>query len=190
MARIRVAPLRRVLSLQGDAERAGLRVSELALTLSRHAGREIQWADQGNEVLNRDWNPDALHTVRAIAAYSEYPTRGIFWRKRPFALPKDPRDHASLRRIFDGDDTTFPHLMRHSDNKGLWVPVDFPEPLAASEPAWWMVGSVPRVLQELARIEAVISVTEQSKDALLAAHAELKAIFSAAAEAKLPVVID
>ena len=46
--------------------------------------------------------------------------------------------------------------MRHSDNRGFWLPVDYPEPAASSEVAWWRIGSTQGLGRELEGITPLI----------------------------------
>lgn len=181
MATIRVSPLHPTLGDDGPA-----RVSRLMDHLSTEADADATWRDDGAEALAQPWEPRVLHTVRALAAHIDYPP-SFLGIKRGFKLRKDPRDSPSLQRIFDGDDTTFPHLMRHSDNKGLWVPASLPVPVVANEQQWWMVGSVLGVLEELDRIEARLG---EGGPRVQEAHAALRTIFATARDAGLPVIID
>ena len=181
MATIRVSPLHTVLDEDGPA-----RVSRLMEHLSTEAGVDAAWVDDGQETLAQPWDPMVLHAVRSLAAHMEYPP-SFLGIKRAYKLGKDPRASASLQRIFDGDQTAFPHLMRHSDNKGLWVPAALPAPVAANEQQWWMVGSVPGVLEELGRLESRV---DEGGPRLRQAFESLKAIFETARRAGLPVIID
>ena len=170
----------------GEGNDGPVRARALMEHLSAETGSDAMWADSGREVLAEPWDPHPLHAVRSLAAHVDYP-RKLLFVPLPFKLLDDPRDYPSLRRIFDGEQTTFPHLMRHSDNKGLWVPVPLPHPVLANEEAWWMVGSVHGVLDELERL---VPLLEETDPALQDAHATLTRIFTAARDASLPVIID
>ena len=167
-------------------ETAASRVAEIQAHLGRTVGRPCEWEDTGEVVLAEVFDPNLLHTVRSLAAHQEYPDRFLFV-KRGFRLYDDPRDHPGLRRIFDGDETAFPHLMRHSDNKGFWLPVDLEEPIATSEPEWWMTGSVRGVLGELARLEPLLAEVDPR---VREAWDTLQRLFAAAREHNLPVILD
>lgn len=167
-------------------EDARTRVEAIMASLSEDADADIRWEDDGDVVLSEIFDPLSLHAVRSLAAHQEYPARFLFV-KRPFRLLDDPRDHPGLRRIFDGDDTSFPHLMRHSDNKGFYVPAPFRFPGECHEPEWWKIGSVHGVLEELERLAPLLDdVDPRLKDA----YGSLRRIFEAARDAGLPVIID
>ncbi len=162
------------------------RVAAIMRSLGEAAGVEVAWDDAGEVELSELFDPFALHAVRSLAAHQEYPARLLFFR-RGFRLLDDPRDHPGLRRIFDGDPTEFPHLMRHSDNKGFFVPAAFDEPVECHEPEWWKIGSVPGVLDELARLTPHL---EGADARLVEAHAGLRRVFERAKATGLPVIID
>jgi hypothetical protein len=183
---IRVGPLSTFLTRSTPEPEARSRVAALCAHLEEQLGRPINWKDEGPTLLEEPWNAFELHALRSLAAHQEYPVRFLLF-KQNFRLREDPRDHPGLRKIFDGSTTAFPHLMRHSDNKGMWIPVGFDHPLPANEPQWWMVGSVQGVVEELGRIAPHVA----GEDARLReAFERLQRIFGAAAEAGLPVVID
>ena len=66
-------------------------------------------------------------------------------------------------------------------------PSNTPVPVVANEPQWWMVGSVPGVLDELARVAARV---DEGGDLLRGAHQRLASVFETARDAGLPVIID
>lgn len=167
-------------------EDAKARVEAIQASLSESVGADATWSDDGEIELCELFDPYRLHAVRSLAAHQEYPARILFF-KRGFRLREDPRDHPGLRRIFDGDHTAFPHLMRHSDNKGFFVPPAFPHPGECHEPEWWKIGSVRGVLDELDRLEPLL---EGEDPRLRDAWSSLRRVFERAAEAGLPVIID
>ena len=146
MSIVRVAPLHAALGEGSEEE-----VRSLMRDIVELADIEAGWDDEGAEVLSQDWDIFDLHGVRSLAAHLDYPPRALGMR-RGFKLLDDPRDSKSLKKIFEGAETTFPHLMRHSDNKGLWIPLLLPEPVCVDEEKWWMIGSVPGALAELERV--------------------------------------
>ena len=115
----------------------------------------------------------------------------IPWIKE-FVLPEDPRDHRSLQKIYDGKQTRYPHLMRHSDNRGFWLPVDYSEPAASSEAAWWRIGSSQGLGRELEGLTPLIEAlpTGFDREYLEQAHAFFVRAVSTANEHKLPVIIE
>lgn len=162
------------------------RVAAIMRSLGEAAGAEVRWEDDGEVELAELFDPFALHAVRSLAAHQEYPARLLFFR-RGFRLLDDPRDHPGLRRIFDGEHTVFPHLMRHSDNKGFYVPAAFDQPVECHEPEWWKIGSVPGVVEELDRLAPHLADTDPR---LKEAHDTLRRVFERAQTAGLPVIID
>jgi len=169
-----------------DPADAQARVAAIQDSLSTATQAEVRWDDDGEVLLSQVFDPFSLHAVRSLAAHLEYPARTLFV-KRKFKLLDDPRDHPGLRRIFDGDHTNYPHLMRHSDNKGFFVPSAFDHPAECHEAEWWKIGSVPGLLDELSRLEPLL---EGADDRLTEAWNGLRHIFACADEARLPVIID
>ena len=99
----------------------------------------------------------------------------------------DPRDHGGLRRIFAGAETSFPHMMRHSDNRGFYVPGDYERPELGSESEWWKVGATQRLLEELQRLLPMI---QTHAPALSDAHERLLAAATVACAEDLPIILD
>jgi hypothetical protein len=129
--------------------------------------------------------------LRSLAAHQTLPHRILFIPTR-FRLRADPRTHSGLRQIYGGADTDFPHLMRHSDNRGFWVPADFPEPIESNEPKWWRIGSVPRLNAELERIGGLIEGLPPGDDRrqLESGYEVFHGATAKAVALQLPVIID
>lgn len=125
-----------------------------------------------------------LHALRSLAAWHEYPI------EKEFVLLEDPRDHLSLRKIYDGEQTRYPHLMRHSDNRGFWLPVDYPGRAASGEVAWWLIGSSHGLGRELEGITPLIEALPPGADreCLEKAHGFFVRAVSTANEHDLPVI--
>ena len=127
-----------------------------------------------------------LHALRSLAAWHEYP------QQAKFVLPEDPRDHPSLKQIYRGEQTRYPHLMRHSDNRGFWFPVDYPEPAACNETGWWLIGSSQGLGRELGRIARLIKALPPGPDReyLEQAYAFFLRAVTSAKKHELPVIIE
>lgn len=135
-----------------DEATARARVATLQADLSQAAGMEVSWPDEGETALRRQMQARHLHALRSFAAHLEYPSKFLVFEQR-FRVLDDPREHKGLRKIYDGQPTVFEHLMRHSDDRGFYFPVDFPAPATTSEVKWWKIGSTLRLREELQRIE-------------------------------------
>jgi hypothetical protein len=136
-----------------DEATARERVSTLQSDLSAASGCEVRWEDEGEVAMRRSIDARHLHALRSFAAHLEYPSRFLVFAQS-FRVLDDPRDHKGLRKIYDGQPTTHEHLMRHSDDRGFYVPVDFPSPCTTSEAKWWKIGSTQRLHDELTRVES------------------------------------
>ena len=134
------------------AETARERVATLQRDLSEATGCDVSWEDAGEVVLRRSIDSRHLHALRSFAAHLEYPPKILFFLQERFRVLDDPRDHKGLRKIYDGQPTTFEHLMRHSDDRGFYFPADFASPATSSESKWWMIGSSGRLCEELQRL--------------------------------------
>ena len=165
---------------------AEARVKAIQESLTQTLGVEVRWPDEGDVAFTGSTEQRILHALRSLAAWHEYPT------DKEFALPEDPRDHRSLQKIYDGKQTRYPHLMRHSDNRGFWLPVDYPEPAASSEAAWWRIGSSQGLGRELEGLTPLIEAlpTGVDREYLEQAHAFFVRAVSTANEHKLPVIIE
>ena len=145
------------------------------------------------------WSADmagysTLHDVRRIAAYldcdrqlpaastgqsSKDPCLEGYWAavegKESGFVGRLFRPRPKYRREFD-------HLIIHSDAEGYYLPIDFPDvlfPPAHLEIAGGMVGSVPRLLQEIERLARRLEIpvgvetdTDELSDLLRAPLAE------------------
>lgn len=167
------------------------RVRAMQDFLSDVVGSDVRWEDAGETAFEEDTESRALHALRSLAAFHEYPPR-MFFMKRAFKLLEDPRDHPSLRRIYQGDDTAYPHLMRHSDNRGFWFPAEYSEPYVSNEPQWWCIGSVVGLERELERLGPLIAGLGEGPDRTFLEESRgffLRAA-SAACAASLPLIIE
>jgi hypothetical protein len=136
-----------------DETSARERQERLASTVSDASSTDASWSDEGDIEFHQSLDPRNLHALRSFAAHQEYPPKLRLFGGR-FRVLDDPRDHKSLRKIYDGARTQFEHLMRHSDDRGFYFPTEFASPCPAGETKWWMIGSAPRLREELARIES------------------------------------
>lgn len=174
------------------ADRAASRVRAMQDHITQSVGIEVRWTDEGDVAFAKTTDMRVLHGLRSLAAWNEYPPRTLLLFRRPFRLLDDPRDHPSLRRIYSGDDTAFPHLMRHSDNRGFWFPADFPEPAECNEEQWWRIGSLPGLDRELARLGPMVAALPAGADRqyLEEGLAFLRKAVEAALGAGLPLIIE
>lgn len=170
-----------------DAELARDRVEQIQAALSEKTSCDVTWADEGPMALSRRFDARLLHALRSFAAHHEHPPR-IKLLRRTFKVLDDPRDHKSLRKIYEGAPTQYEHLMRHSDNRGFYVPCEFPEPAVSNEQQWWMIGSSPRLRDELARIETLFD--EETPDEVREATRLLHEAASVSASRGLPLIWD
>ena len=162
------------------------RVKAIQESLTQTLGVEVRWPDEGGVAFTESTEQRVLHAIRSLAAWHEYPM------DKEFALPEDPRDHRSLQKIYDGKQTRYPHLMRHSDNRGFWLPVDYPQPAVSSEAAWWRIGSSQGLGRELEGITPLIEALPAGADReyLEKAHAFFVRAVSTANEHVLPIIIE
>ncbi len=154
-------------------------------------GREVAWRDEGEVALAECGEARLLHGLRALAAHHEYPP-GWGPLRRAFRLAPDPRTSASLRKIYDGADTRFVHLMRHSDNRGFWFPLDYDTPQSCGEPDWWMVGSAVGLARELEQVAALLPAVGRDPDraALETALEQWRRVAQTSAATGLPIIIE
>ncbi|RMG94726.1 MAG: hypothetical protein D6705_15450 [Deltaproteobacteria bacterium] len=172
-------------------EEARRRVAAMWRHMSDTLGREVRWRDDGDVVFAASTDVRWLHGLRAVAAHGEYPRR-IGPLRLGFRLPRDPRHHRGLRRIYDGAPTSYPHLMRHSDNRGFWLPIEFDDPMECGEPQWWKVGSAVRLSREL---DAVAREVARPRVGRVRAQIErfldlFRSAAATAVSARLPIVIE
>jgi hypothetical protein len=167
-------------------QRAEARVKAIQDSLTQTLGVDVRWPDMGGVAFTESTERRMLHVLRALAAWHEYPM------EQEFALLADPRDHRSLQKVYDGEPTRYPHLMRHSDNRGFWFPVDYPEPAASSEAAWWRIGSSQGLARELEGITPLIDALPPGADRELLeqAHAFFVRAVRTANTYQLPVIIE
>jgi len=168
-------------------QQARERVNAIQGSLTDALGMEVRWRDEGGVAFTETTERRMLHGLRSLAAWHEYPHH-----QAEFVLPEDPRDHPSLKQIYRGEQTGYPHLMRHSDNRGFWFPVDYSEPTASSEAAWWLIGSSQGLGRELERMTPLIEALSPGADreCLEQAHAFFVRAVSKANESALPVIIE
>jgi hypothetical protein len=177
-----------------DAEEAERRVRAIQTDLSQRLGVDAHWPDTpvpGPPAYSTRIPKRMLHGLRSLAAHATRPHRVLFIPTR-FRLLADPRTHSGLRAIYQGAETEFPHLMRHSDNRGFWFPLAFAEPLECLEPKWWRVGSVPGLESELDRILPMIEAMRSGPDreALHEAWRALHGATECSRRLRLPIIID
>jgi hypothetical protein len=167
-------------------QRAEELVKAIQESLTQTLGVDVRWPDEGGVAFLERTERRMLHALRSLAAWHEYPM------EKEFALLADPRDHRSLQKVYDGEQTRYPHLMRHSDNRGFWLPVDYPEPAASSEAAWWRIGSSRGLGRELEGITPLIEALPPGTDRefLEKAHAFFVRAVSTANKHALPVIIE
>lgn len=167
-------------------QRAEARVKTIQESLTQTLGVEVRWPDEGGVAFTESTERRMLHALRSLAAWHEYPM------EKEFVLLADPRDHRSLQKVYNGEQTRYPHLMRHSDNRGFWLPVDYPEPAASSEAAWWRIGSSQGLGRELEGITPLIEALPPGPDreCLEKAQAFFVRAVSTANEHELPVIIE
>lgn len=140
---VRVMPLTRYFlgAAAADAAAARRRVQRLRTLVTRAAGRPTAWRDEGETVLEEQLATGSLDALRAFAADQDRPAPR-------FAFADNPLAHPGLLEIFRGARTRYAHLIRVGEAGGLYVPCDFPEPLAADEQGL-PVGSGVALLREL-----------------------------------------
>jgi hypothetical protein len=170
----------------GSYQQAEERVKAIQESLTQTLGVVVRWPDEGGVAFTESTERRMLHALRSFAAWHEYPV------EKEFLLLEDPRDHRSLQKVYDGELTRYPHLMRHSDNRGFWLPVDYPEPATSSEAAWWRIGSSQGLGRELEGITPFIEALPPGADReyLEKAHAFFVRLVSVANEHRLPVIIE
>lgn len=173
------------------AEEARARVRGMQEHMSEGLGTDVAWNDEGEVEFARCIDVKLLHGLRSLAASHEYPRKFLFLRLA-FRLLDDPRDHPSLRKIYEGENTDFSHLMRHSDNRGFWFPVDYAEPAESNEPQWWRIGSAHGLRRELEELGPLLAALPEGPDRALLEQG--RAFFSEAAsvaiERQLPLIIE
>jgi len=162
------------------------RVTAMQQALTAAVGAEVTWDDDNPSVSSFEYTPHDLHGLRSLAAHQEYPATFLFIR-RAFRLLSDPRDHAGLRRIFGGAETSFPHMMRHSDNRGFFVPGDYEQPEFGSESEWWKVGANQRLLAEMQRLQPLV---DAQAPALSGPQSRVLAAVTASCAQNLPLIVD
>lgn len=177
----RDTPLHDELLVEGRA-----RVGEIRKAIAAQVEIDVTWDDETTDIDSFDYAPHDLHAIRSLAAHEEYPTRTL-WFRRSFRLLPDPRDHRGLRRIYAGANTDFPHMMRHSDDRGFFLPVPFERPVPSNEAAWWMIGSTAGLLQELERIRPL---AEREGVELSACWDRLQAAVTCANRRTLPLILE
>lgn len=172
-------------------EEAETRVREMQEHLTQSLGTQVRWADEGDVAFAQCVDVRLLHGLRSLAAQHEYPRKFLFLRLA-FRLLDDPREHPSLRKIYQGEETGFSHLMRHSDNRGFWFPADFTEPSESNEPQWWRIGSCHGLLRELDQLGPLLGGVGSAEDR--AALEQGRELFTGAAklaiERQLPMIIE
>ena len=171
---------------ESSQQQAKDRVRAIQDSMTQALGLEVRWPDVGGVAFTETVERDMLHALRALAAWHEYPGQAAF------TLPEDPRDHPSLKQIYQGEQTGYPHLMRHSDNRGFWFPVDYPEPARCNEASWWLIGSSQGLARELQAISPLIDALPPGADHeyVEQAHAVFARAVSKANEHELPVIIE
>ncbi len=162
------------------------RVAVMQRALAAAVGADVIWDDNDDTVASFPYNPHDLHALRSLAAHQEYPTKLLFVR-RPFRVLHDPRDHAGLRRIFAGATTSFPHMMRHSDNRGFFVPGEYERPELGSETEWWKVGANRSLKLELERLQPWV---EAQAPALSDAHRRILDAVTLSCSHNLPLIVE
>jgi hypothetical protein len=172
-------------------EEAAVRVSAMQDAMSDSLGRPVRWVDEGDVEFAQCIDVRVLHGLRSLAAAHEYPRRFLFLRLA-FRLLDDPRDHPSLRKIYDGENTAFAHLMRHSDNRGFWFPVDYGEPAESNEPQWWRIGSAQGLRRELEELGPLLAQLPDGPDRNVLEEGRVFFMRAAGAsiERQLPMIIE
>lgn len=167
-------------------QQAEERVKAIQDSMTQDLGLEVRWTDTGDVVFRDTTERRLLHALRSLTAWHEYP------QQAEFVLPEDPSGHPSLKLIYRGEQTGFPHLMRHSDNRGFWFPVDYSEPAGCNEAGWWFIGSSQGLSRELDRIKPLIEALPPGADRelLKKAHAFFVRAVTTANEHELPVIIE
>ncbi len=107
-------------------------------------GLSEAWSDDGDIVFSKQFQFDAIHAVRAYAAHMES-------SEEPFTLTENFHSSPAVRRVWAGVPTDFPHLIRHEDNAGFYVPANFESPLKLmGQPP--IIGSSVQLMIELASL--------------------------------------
>jgi len=167
-------------------QQAEERVKAIQDSMTQALGMAVRWTDAGDVAFRDTTERRLLHALRSLAAWHEYP------QQAEFVLPEDPSGHPSLKLIYRGEQTGYPHLMRHSDNRGFWFPVDYPEPAGCNEAGWWLIGSSQGLSRELDRITPLIEALPPGagRELLEKAHAFFVRAVVTANEHELPVIIE
>lgn len=173
------------------AQEAAERVQAMKRAMSENLGRAVDWVDEGDVEFARCIDVRVLHGLRSLAAAHEYPRRFLFLRLA-FRLLDDPRDHPSLRKIYEGENTAYANLMRHSDNRGFWFPVDYAEPTESNEPQWWRIGSAHGLRRELDEIGPLLAALPEGPDRTTLEEGRVFFMQAAgtAIERQLPMIIE
>jgi hypothetical protein len=170
---------------------ANARVVAIQHHMSASLAAPVAWIDEGEVAFAESMDVRVLHGLRSLAAADEYPRRLLFLRLA-FRLLDDPRRHPSLRRVYEGEPTAYAHLMRHSDNRGFWIPAELAEPMECNEPQWWRIGSVFGLARELVEVNRLIAglAVGDDRGLLQAGHDLLARAVATAAERRLPLIIE
>jgi hypothetical protein len=156
----------------GNVRRIGRAKGMMSTTEAQQQDRDVHemyadilgtspvWDANVSGSFSERFNYRALHSVRAYGAFLDHPPRTGLFRKpmESFSPGVDPSQHPSLRKVYSGASTTFPHLIHRQDNAGWYLPVDFPEPLPAAEGVN-SAGSSVRLLSELERLSQKLGST-------------------------------
>lgn len=119
-------------------------LTNLLNALTLQANIKDYWNDQGETVLSLQYSRIGLSGLMAFAAFQDYPlaidsdSQGPVDTKSVFKVGSDPNKHPSLYRIRDGAQTSFPHLILHSQTEGFYVPLDFECPVLWPDPDEWV----------------------------------------------------
>lgn len=167
-----------------DESRA--RVAAIRAALEADIGSPAGWDDERDEMEAFAYTPHDLHAVRSLVAHHEHPPRRLL-RRPSFRLLADPREHPSLRKIFSGAPTQFPHMMRHSDDRGFFLPVAFAAPSRCHEPEWWNLGSSDGLRAELTRAEPLV---EDQKETLGEMFSRLREAVERSCVLQLPLILE
>lgn len=140
-------------------------VADLQKTLSEEFGTRSVWDDVGDPAFSEQFDFRAWHALRAFAAHQDYPAKKGLLRKevRYFEL-ENPESHPGIRKIWEGADSSYRHLVVHADNQGYYFPVKFEDPLLLDAEIGVVAGSSYALQAELAKLGKFVKAEKRWSD--------------------------
>jgi len=126
--------------------------------------------------------------LREFAAFFDYPQkRYLFWGDRGFGEGYDLDALPSIKAAWRRQQSRYPHLVFHEDNRGFYCPTALAKPMPTE---FSYIGSTFRLQEELERLAPKARLAGDHQETIAGAIDLLRQAAEASVNSRLPIIFD